>query len=95
MTIKFIQKHYMSISNLDKICLNSKELAVQTAMDSLSIMFNLLDMEPRRILLSMVDSKDLVLEEDGEFLTTFLDGGVKDLKLDQVVCITVGGKKLR
>ena len=80
MTIKFIQKHYMSMLNRDRICSNSKELAVQTALDSLLIMFNLLDMEPRRILWSMVDSKGLVLAEDGKFSTIFLGGGVMDLK---------------
>ena len=52
-------------------------------------------MAAKLILLSMEASKGLALEKAGNILMIFLDGGVKDLRSDQVISTTVDGEKLR
>ena len=52
-------------------------------------------MEAKSTLWSTEASKDLQLEKAGKSSMIFLDGGVKNLKLDQVIYITVDGEKLR
>ena len=75
--------------------LNFKELGAKIEEDSLLTTLDLLDMEPKLTSLLMEVLRNLVLAKDGKYSMTFLDGGEKDSKLDQLISIIVDGEKLK